>query len=147
MSYYTHILLCWEGGHVLGYAEPEKIKEIAGKYVKMYEEYDRELDDLFEEEEQKKLRKEEKTDKDYERHRNLSGRTVSGATICILKNIESGKALFGGTKGDLWISGGIFNYTEGDTVLLQLKDFFKELWDLSCEYRLLQPLSALSRCI
>lgn len=132
MSYYTHILLCWEGSHVLGYAEPEKIKEIAGKYVKMYEEYDKELDDLFEEEKQKKLRKEELTDEDYEKIRNIGDRVVSGATICILKNVESGKALFEGTKGCVWISGGIFNYTEGDTVLDELKDFFKELWDNKC---------------
>jgi hypothetical protein len=132
MSYYTHILICWEGGHVLGYADPEKIKKVASKYIEMYEEYEKELDLLFEEEKQKKLRKEALTDKDYEKHRNISGRTVSGATICILKSVESGKALFEGTKGCLWISGGIFNYTEGDTVLDELKDFFKELWDNKC---------------
>jgi hypothetical protein len=132
MSYYTHILICWEGGHVLGYANSEKIKKIASKHVGMYEEYEKDLDVLFEEEKQKKLRKEELTDKDYEKHRNISGRVVSGTTICILKSIESGKALFEGTKGDLWMSGGIFNYTEGDTVLYELKDFFKELWDNKC---------------
>jgi hypothetical protein len=132
MSYYTHILICWEGGHIVGYADPEKIKKVASKYIEIYEEYEKELDILFEEEKQKKLRKEELTDKDYEKHRNISGRVVSGATICILKNVESGKALFEGTKGCLWISGGIFNYTEGDTVLDELKDFFKELWDNKC---------------
>ena len=132
MSYYTHILICWEGGHVLGYADPEKIKKVASRYIEMYEEYEKELDILFEEERQKKIRKEERTDKDYEKHRNISGRVMSGATICILKSVESGKALFEGTKGDLWISGGIFNYTTGDTVLEELKDFFKELWDNKC---------------
>lgn len=33
MSYYTHILICWEGGHVLGYADQEKIKKVASKYT------------------------------------------------------------------------------------------------------------------
>ena len=133
MSYYTHILICWEGGHILGYADPENIKEIAGKYVKIYEGYERELA-LYEDEEekQKKLRKEELTDEYYERYINLGDKVVSDATICILKSIESGKALFEGTKGCLWMSGGIYNYTSGDIVLHQLKDFFKELWDNKC---------------
>lgn len=132
MSYYTHILLCWEGGHILGYADQEKIKIIAGKYIDMYKGYEKELDALYIEEKIKKLSRKELTDKDYERHRNLENKAVSNATICILEKIESGKALFEGTKGCLWISGGIFNYTSGDTILLQLKNFFKELWDNKC---------------
>lgn len=132
MSYYTHIVICWEGGHVIGYADPEELMKVASKYVDMYENYEKEFDTLLEEERQKELRKEERTDDDYKKHRELGDRTVSQATIIILKNIASGKALFKGTKGCLWTSGGIFNYTGGETVLEEMKDFFKELWDNKC---------------
>lgn len=132
MSYYTHIVICWEGGHVLGYANPKKIMEIANKYADRYENYEKECDELLEQERQKKIRKEELTDEDYKKHRELCDRNVSQATIDILKTITSGKALFEGTKGCLWISGGIFNYTEGYTVLDEMKDFFKDLWDNKC---------------
>lgn len=132
MSYYTHILICWEGGHTIGYADPEKIMKIASKYVDKYEKYEKEYDKLCELEKQKKLRKEKLIEGDYKRFRELENEMATQATIDIMRSIASGKALFKGTKGCLWISGGIFNYTDGYMVLDEMKDFFKELWDNKC---------------
>ena len=132
MSYYVHVLICWEGGHAIGHADPEKIKSIAVKYVDRYKSYELEYDKLVKEEKQKKLRKEELSENDNKRYKDLENLTVSYATISILENISSGKAYFKGSKGCLWISGGIYNYTDGYTVLDELKDFFKELWDNRC---------------
>ena len=79
MSYYTHIVICWEGGHVLGYADSKKIMETANKYVNRYENYEKEFDSLLEQERQEELRKEGRTEDDYKKHRELSDRTVSQA--------------------------------------------------------------------
>lgn len=130
MSYYVHILICWEGGHVLGYADPENIMSIANKFVDRYKNYEIEYDKLLEEERQKKLRKEELSEN--KRCKDLENLTITYATMSTLENISSGKAYFKGSKGCLWLSGGIYNYTDGYTVLDELKDFFKELWDNRC---------------
>lgn len=133
MSYYTHILICWEGGHVVGYADPEKIKSIASKYFDIYKSYVTEYDKLMLEEEIRRNAKKEKLNEDeIKRCRDLENLIVTSATMSILENISSGKAYFKGSKGCLWISGGIYNYTSGYTVLEELKDFFKELWDNRC---------------
>ena len=115
MSYYTHILICWEGGHIISYADPEKIMRIASKYVHRYEKYEKEYDKLCELEKQKKLRKEKLIEGDYKRFRELENEMATQAKIDILRSIASGKALF--------------NYTEGYTILDEMKAFFKELWD------------------
>lgn len=111
---------------------PEKIMSIANKYVDRYKSYEIEYDKLLEEEKHKKLRKEELSEDDNKRCKDLENLTTSYATMSILENISSGKACFRGSKGCLWVSGGIYNYTEGYTVLDELKDFFKELWNNRC---------------
>lgn len=137
MSWYVHIMICWEGGHVLGYADQEKIRSIAKKYYDQYKKLDDEQEKFFEEMEEKKRNGEKETDDDIEKYRYYNNLTdnnkmVSIQVIDILESIASGKAYFKGNKGCLWMAGGIYNGGDGYYILEDLKDFFKELYDNKC---------------
>ena len=129
MSWYEHILICWENGTVIGFSDIEKIKEIASNYVMMYKKYDEEMDVIFDEERQSKLKKENLTDEFYKKYRELDDKRISGTSLNILEDISSGKSYFEGNKGGIWICGCIANNTTTWMVMDELTTFFKELID------------------
>ncbi len=127
MSWYENIIISWENGTVIGCSDVEKIKTIAERYVEMYRKYDEDMDNICEKERNKKLKNEELSNNDYKKYIELSDKCISEASINMLENIASGKAYFEGSKGGIWLTGGIFNYTPTYIVLDELLDFFKEL--------------------
>lgn len=125
-EWYENIVISWENGTTIGYSDVEKIKTIAKIYVKMYRKYDEDID-IFEEERNKKLKNEEWSNNDHKKYGELIDKCISEASINMLENVASGKAYFEGSKGGIWLTGGIFNYTPNYIVLDELFDFFKEL--------------------
>jgi hypothetical protein len=134
MSWYEHNMICWENGTVMGYADIEKIKSIAKKYVERDNDYDKELDELFEQERQLKIKKKEVPRDLCQKIKDLSDKTLSSPAVNILEAVSSGKAYFEGSKGGLWLAGEISNNTSIYRVLDNLGEFFKELVDNNCLY-------------
>lgn len=54
---------------------------------------------------------------------------LTDETKWFLKDVINGKSCFKGSKGDLWLWGIIGNYTRGETLLEELKPFFKTLYE------------------
>lgn len=132
MGYYKHILICWENGTIIGYAESETVKSIANKWFVEYKNYDNELDMLYKLKGELRFKEKNLNYKDDKRKRELDDKTFTQASLNILESISNGKSFFEGTKGGLWMAGGIFNYTSVDQVLEELLPFFKELKENNC---------------